>query len=225
MSSKVRPIEVAARINPKEYVQVPGHNTVIYALGQLFNGEDFRVAHVKTSHRLLDVPTLSVFTTHYKNCWQASRGKGSVYYADGGVVEEQRVQEMWDFLSGNGNCATWLSAFFANVEGVLSLYSAIKPVGRNKLEARIVEPLKRHVKSYFQVRLQFNDQGLPTKESTATGFVNRLDNLSYSPPRNGAAALYTTYNIRKRMLDCSADRSTYSGYIGVIPCAHGLISG
>ena len=219
---RTNPLSIKANINAKDYIRIPGSNTVI-SRNELHKGLNWENTHYALADNGLFMPPPSLFMPFYINVRDASQGKITLYTADNAPIPRDEAEDLWKYLSsGHRNgCWTWLDAKFQNTsqKGMIEFSHNVEGDKSNRKLVGCSEFLEDCIEEACFVDLEFNSQGLPVKKSQAQKY-SQGENIYYYHPRDGRVARFVADSVRA-LLDCIRNPAYSISSLGVFACAEG----
>jgi hypothetical protein len=214
-------VSLNPNLDGREYIQIPQHGNIVIATDITYKNKNWRETLDALNSDGLFMPRIDHFMTHFMNVRKAVDGGGELVYADGTPVSDDKIKEVWRYISstdrdGIGVCWTWLDALFVNKSGVLKLET--DHMGSTGNGANLYD-LEAYASSSGWAELDFNRQGLPTKGSGLDRY-SRGENIYFWEPQDGRVARFVADSGRA-VLYCywvPDDRDTS---LGVFACAEG----
>ena len=97
---KMPPIEVAAKIDRRKYIQVPGHNALISKFEpEQFKGYDWDGTHIQVGEKRLQMAPPSLFAPHFINVVRAYREETILHDGLGRLVPRKEVEDIYKHLT------------------------------------------------------------------------------------------------------------------------------
>jgi len=216
------PTQITATIDKTKYIQIPQHSLVI-ALEETHRGKDIYDTLEDLLAQDLKIPTPEVFMTHWLNVREAAIKGGTLNYANGTPVPDKDVQDLWGYmaLGDRDGCWTWLNASFDNPGSgwyiTTNLEIKITLSGKKYLGGTQTL-LDLPIKEDCYVKLNFNNQGMPTTKSPHQEY-KQGKNIHFQIPRSGHVAGFFTGSSISNLSACAPDYK--SPTLGVFACAQG----
>ena len=224
----IQPLITPASINQREYLQIPGTNTIIsYLEAQGYNSLNWNDTHFKLSENGLYMPAPESFMKHFVNVLQAYQKKTKLYYADGTEVEREKIEDLYKHLTTNhisayqgGSEGAWtnLDALFTNENSKWFIKSNHRVVNGKLVGKK--EQLEQCLTKDCFAELEFNKQGLAIKESKKQEY-NQGKNIRFWYPRDKTVAWFGVAVSGRAGLVCVRDPSDWDSALGVFACAEG----
>ncbi len=216
------PVAVSGNINPSEYLQIPGTNTIIskFELPD-YNSLDWKDTHFKIQENGLLMPTPNLFMTHFLNVVDAYKNRKPLFDAAGNPLSDSEKEDLYKYLTPHTSGDwTWLDVKFkGNLRKKTMEIHTNHRIVNNELKPQTIQDLEQCIEEDCYVKLDFNSQGLPTKKSENQEYVQG-ENLYFWYPRNGEVAMFIN-NSSGPILFCNSEPIESYPHLGVFACASG----
>jgi hypothetical protein len=220
------PLIMPSDMNKADFIKIPETKTVI-SKKELYKGDnlDWQGSHFKLAENGLYMPIPDKFMKYFLSVQRATQGDITLYDANNNPIPRDEVEELWNYYSSTergdkGVCWTWLDAKFEQTDKgfyLLANHRVIAKNGEKILQGDKQPLLESRLNEDCYTNLEFNAQGLPTKKSTKTDYVQG-DNIRYWHPRNGKVARFGAGS-DWAILCCDRDPGNSSSWLGVFACA------
>ena len=228
---KGKPLDT--NVDKSTFVYIPQKDVYI-GKREILYGEKWKETHYKLDEKGFFMPRIDVLMTHFMNVKEAAEGGRELYDRNGNSLQREESRELWDYLSSTNRnqfgkigkdkwCWTWLDALFKKDKSGLYMITnhrvTMDGSGEKQLQGEKV-PLDSYLKKdRVYTSLSFNDQGLPTTESSLTNY-SQGENIRYWHPVKNRVAGFVADSDRAG-LGCLRGPSDRDGSLGVFPCAEG----